>query len=59
MACGWETSFVTLEAVGFRIGDGEFVVVLGPSGSGTHRPHSSLGGRPPISRVSQVCGSHI
>lgn len=22
------------------------------------RPHSSLGGRPPISRVSQVCGSH-
>ena len=22
-----------------------------------HRPHSSLGGRPPISRVSQVCGS--
>ena len=24
-----------------------------------HRPHSSLGGRPPISRVSQVCGSHI
>ncbi len=25
----------------------------------THRPHSSLGGRPPISRVSQVCGSHI
>ena len=23
-----------------------------------HRPHSSLGGRPPISRVSQVCGSH-
>ena len=24
-----------------------------------HRPHSSLGGRPPISRVSHVCGSHI
>lgn len=24
-----------------------------------HRPHSSLDGRPPISRVSQVCGSHI
>ena len=24
-----------------------------------HRPHSSLGGKPPISRVSQVCGSHI
>jgi transposase InsO family protein len=24
-----------------------------------HRPHSSLGSRPPISRVSQVCGSHI
>jgi len=24
-----------------------------------HRPHSSLGGRPPISRISQVCGSHI
>jgi transposase InsO family protein len=24
-----------------------------------HRPHASLGGRPPISRVSQVCGSHI
>ncbi|HZO62479.1 MAG TPA: IS481 family transposase [Gaiellaceae bacterium] len=24
-----------------------------------HRPHSSIGGRPPISRVSQVCGSHI
>jgi transposase InsO family protein len=24
-----------------------------------HRPHSSLGGQPPISRVSQVCGSHI
>jgi len=24
-----------------------------------HRPHSSLGGHPPISRVSQVCGSHI
>lgn len=24
-----------------------------------HRPHSSLGGRPPITRVSQVCGSHI
>jgi transposase InsO family protein len=23
-----------------------------------HRPHSSLAGRPPISRVSQVCGSH-
>jgi transposase InsO family protein len=23
-----------------------------------HRPHSSLGGRSPISRVSQVCGSH-
>jgi transposase InsO family protein len=23
-----------------------------------HRPHSSLGGRPPISRVSQVRGSH-
>jgi hypothetical protein len=23
-----------------------------------HRPHSSLGGQPPISRVSQVCGSH-
>jgi transposase InsO family protein len=23
-----------------------------------HRPHSSLGGRPPISRVSQVHGSH-
>jgi transposase InsO family protein len=23
-----------------------------------HRPHSSLGGRPPISRISQVCGSH-
>jgi transposase InsO family protein len=23
-----------------------------------HRPHSSLGARPPISRVSQVCGSH-
>jgi transposase InsO family protein len=23
-----------------------------------HRPHSALGGRPPISRVSQVCGSH-
>ena len=24
-----------------------------------HRPHSSIGGQPPISRVSQVCGSHI
>ena len=24
-----------------------------------HRSHSSLGGKPPISRVSQVCGSHI
>jgi transposase InsO family protein len=24
-----------------------------------HRPHSSIGGRPPISRVSQVYGSHI
>jgi transposase InsO family protein len=24
-----------------------------------HRPHSSLGGRLPSSRVSQVCGSHI
>jgi transposase InsO family protein len=24
-----------------------------------HRPHSSLDGRPPTSRVSQVCGSHI
>jgi transposase InsO family protein len=24
-----------------------------------HRPHSSIGGRPPISRVSQVRGSHI
>jgi transposase InsO family protein len=24
-----------------------------------HRPHSSLGGHPPISRVSQVRGSHI
>jgi len=23
-----------------------------------HRPHSSIGGTPPISRVSQVCGSH-
>ena len=23
-----------------------------------HRPHSSIGGQPPISRVSQVCGSH-
>jgi transposase InsO family protein len=23
-----------------------------------HRPHSTPGGRPPISRVSQVCGSH-
>lgn len=23
-----------------------------------HRPHSSLGGQPPISRVSQVCGTH-
>jgi transposase InsO family protein len=23
-----------------------------------HRPHSSLGGQSPISRVSQVCGSH-
>ena len=23
-----------------------------------HRPHGSLGARPPISRVSQVCGSH-
>jgi transposase InsO family protein len=23
-----------------------------------HRPHSSLGGRPPISRVSHVCGQH-
>ena len=23
-----------------------------------HRPHSSLGGQPPISRVSHVCGSH-
>jgi transposase InsO family protein len=23
-----------------------------------HRPHSSLGGKPPISRISQVCGSH-
>jgi transposase InsO family protein len=23
-----------------------------------HRPHGSLGGRPPISRVSHVCGSH-
>ena len=23
-----------------------------------HRPHGSLGGKPPISRVSQVCGSH-
>ncbi|MGH3020891.1 MAG: IS481 family transposase, partial [Gaiellaceae bacterium] len=25
----------------------------------SHRPHSSLGGRPPITRVSHVCGSHI
>jgi len=24
----------------------------------THRPHSSIGRKPPISRVSQVCGSH-
>ena len=24
-----------------------------------HRPHSSLGGQPPISRVSQVCGSRV
>ena len=24
-----------------------------------HRPHSSLGGKPPISRVSQVCRVHI
>src|SRR6266487_3941651 len=24
-----------------------------------HRPHSSIGGRPPISRVSRVYGSHI
>ena len=24
-----------------------------------HRPHGSLGGKPPISRVSQVCGTHI
>lgn len=24
-----------------------------------HRPHGSLGRRPPISRVSQVCGTHI
>jgi transposase InsO family protein len=24
-----------------------------------HRPHGSLGGQPPISRVSQVCGTHI
>jgi transposase InsO family protein len=24
-----------------------------------HRPHSSLGGKPPISRISQVCRSHI
>ena len=23
-----------------------------------HRPHGSLGGRPPTSRISQVCGSH-
>jgi len=23
-----------------------------------HRPHGSLGGNPPISRVSQVCGTH-
>jgi transposase InsO family protein len=23
-----------------------------------HRPHASLGARPPISRVAQVCGSH-
>jgi transposase InsO family protein len=23
-----------------------------------HRPHGSLGGQPPISRVSQVCGTH-
>ena len=23
-----------------------------------HRPHSAIGGRPPISRASQVCGSH-
>jgi transposase InsO family protein len=23
-----------------------------------HRPHSSLGGQPPIRRVSQLCGSH-
>jgi transposase InsO family protein len=23
-----------------------------------HRPHGSLGGRPPISRVSLVCGTH-
>ena len=23
-----------------------------------HRPHGSLGGRPPISRVSHVCGTH-
>jgi transposase InsO family protein len=23
-----------------------------------HQPHSSLGGQPPINRVSQVCGSH-
>jgi transposase InsO family protein len=24
-----------------------------------HRPHSSLGGQTPLSRVSHVCGSHI
>jgi len=24
-----------------------------------HRPHGSLNGQPPITRVSQVCGSHI
>jgi transposase InsO family protein len=24
-----------------------------------HRPHGSLGGQPPISRVSHLCGSHI
>jgi transposase InsO family protein len=23
-----------------------------------HRPHGSLGGQPPISRISQVCGTH-